>query len=157
AVEDGSRELAGKEALLAQRALDCVAELMLVHYRSRRELDSELWHDLHQLYYAAEQRGLTMTTVSAGHRSKSVSTCAEVYVRALLLALANPYPLSTRELAWTRRWATMWAYKVDLVPAGPNMHAYAVDLARNQPPAWSHGDAADPATARVLETANLRR
>jgi len=106
AVEDGSRELAGKEALLAQRALDCVAELMLVHYRSRRELDSELWHDLHQLYYAAEQRGLTMTTVSAGHRSKSVSTCAEVYIRALLLALANPYSLSTRELAWTRRWAT---------------------------------------------------
>ena len=156
-VEDGSPELAGKEALLAQRALDCVGELMLVHYRSRRELDNELWHDLHQLYHTTEQRGVAMTTVSAGHRSKSVSTCAEVYVRALLLALANPYSLGSRELAWTRRWATMWAYKVDLVPAAPGMHGYAVDLAGNQPPTWSHGDAADAAMTRVLETANLRR
>ena len=37
---------------------------------------------------------MTLATVSAGHRSKSVSTCAEVYVRALLLALANPCGLA---------------------------------------------------------------
>jgi hypothetical protein len=128
AVEDLSPDLAGKEALLAQRALDCVGELMLVHYRARREIDNELWLDLHQLYRTAETHGLTLQTVSAGYRSKSVSTCAEVYVRSALLSLANPYALGTRELAWTRRWATMWAYKVDLAPAAEDGQGYAVDL-----------------------------
>ena len=156
AIEDHSADLAGKEALLAQRALDCVGELMLLHYRARREVDPELWQDFHQLYQAAEQAGVVLTTVSAGHRSKSVSTCNEVYVRALLLALANPYALAARELTWTRRWATMWAYKVDLVAAAVDAQGYAVDLASNQPPAWIKADAAGPST-RFLETANLRR
>ena len=156
AIEDRSPDLAGKEALLAHRALDCVAELMVVHYRARRELDNELWQDLHQLYQTAEQQGVTMTTVSAGHRSKSVSTCNEAYVRALLLALANPPGLASRELQWTRRWASMWAYKVELVAAAEDAQGYAVDLAGNQPPAWIKADAATP-TTRFLETANLRR
>jgi hypothetical protein len=139
AIEDKSPDLAGKEALLAHRALD-----------------SELWQDLHQLFQTAEAHGLTTTTVSAGHRSKSVSTCAEAYVRALLLALANPPGLAPRELQWTRRWASMWAYKVDLVAAAGDAQGYAVDLAGNQPPAWIKADAATP-TTRFLETANLRR
>jgi cyclic-di-GMP-binding protein len=129
AIEDRSPDLVGQEALLAHRALDCVGELMMVHYRARRELDSELWQDLHQLFQTAEQRGVTMTTVSAGHRSKSVSTCAEVYVRAALLALAN---------------------------AVEDAQGYAVDLAGNQQPAWIKADAAT-STTRFLETANLRR
>jgi hypothetical protein len=156
AIEDRSPDLAGKEALLAHRSLDCTAELMMVHYRARREIENELWRDLHQLFQTAETQGLTMTTVSAGHRSKSVSSCAEVYVRALLLALANPPGLASRELAWSRRWASMWAYKVDLVAAAEDAQGYAVDLAGNQPPAWIKADAATP-TTRFLETANLRR
>jgi hypothetical protein len=156
ALEDASPDVAGKEALLAQRALDCVGELMLVHYRARREVDLELWQDLHQVYQTAEQKGAVMATVTAGHRSKSVSTCTEVYVRALLLSLANPYSLGSRELAWTRRWSTMWAYKVDLVSAAADAQGYAIDLASNQPPVWIKGESAKP-TVRFLETTNLRR
>ncbi len=157
AIEDGSAELAKQKALLAQRSLDCITELMLAHYRSRREVDNEQWRDLHQLYRTADEAGLALTTVSAGYRSKSVSTCAEVYVRALLLSLANPYALGIRELAWTRRWATMWAYKVELAPAAEDAQgAYAIDAAGNQAPAWTAREAATPAT-RFLTTANLRR
>jgi hypothetical protein len=156
ALEDGSADLADKKPLLAQRALDCIGELMLAHYRSRREIDSEQWRDLHQIYRAADEAGLAMATVSAGHRSKSVSTCAEVYLRALLLSLANPYSLGARELAWTRRWATMWAYKVELAAAAADGQGYAIDLEANQAPAWTKQEAASP-TMRFLETANLRR
>ncbi len=156
AIEDKSPDLAGQEALLAHRALDCAGELMMVHYRARRELENEVWQDLHQLYHTADREGVALTTVSAGYRSKSVSTCNEVYVRALLLALANPHGLATREVAWTRRWAGMWAYKVELAAAAGDAQGYAVDLAGNQPPAWIKADAATPAT-RFLETANLRR
>ncbi len=156
ALEDGSPDLAKAKPLLAQRALDCIAELMLAHYRARREIDPEQWRDFHQLYRTGDEAGLAMTTVSAGHRSKSVSTCAEVYIRALLLALANPYALGVRELAWARRWATMWAYKVEFSPAADDAQAYAVDLAGSQAPAWTAREAATP-TTRFLQTANLRR
>lgn len=156
AVESQSRDLRESKALLAQRALDCVGELMMLHYRCRRELDAELWQDLHQLYHTAEEERLTLTTVSAGYRSKSVSTCTEVYVRALLLSLANPYSLTSRELGWTRRWATMWAYKVDLAPAAADTEGYAVELAGNALPTWTTADKATP-SMRFIETSNLRR
>ncbi len=156
AIEDGSADLARQRPLVAQRSLDCIAELMLAHYRSRREVDGEQWRDLHQLYRTADEAGLAMTTVSAGYRSKSVSTCAEVYIRALLLALANPYALGIRELAWTRRFATMWAYKVELAPAAEDAGSYAIDLAANQAPAWTAREVAT-ATMRFLQPANLRR
>ena len=156
AIEDGSADLAKQKPLLAQRSLDCIAELMLAHYRSRREVDGEQWRDLHQLHRTADEAGLAMTTVSAGYRSKSVSTCAEVYLRALLLSLANPYALGIRELAWTRRFATMWAYKVELAPATEDAGGYAIDLGGNQAPAWTAREAATP-TTRFLDSANLRR
>ena len=156
AVEDGVAELRQRKALLAQRALDCVSELMQVHYRGRREIDGDVWRDLHQLYQIAEHEEVALTTVSAGLRSKSVSTCTEVYLRALLLALANPYGLAARELAWTRRWSTMWAYKVDLVSAADDAQGYAVDLAGNASPTWLTAQGATP-TMRFLDTSSLRR
>jgi len=156
AVEDRSRTPTERMAMLAQRALDSVAELMLAHYRARREIDNEVWRDLHRLYQTADQQGIALQTVPAGYRSKSVSTCAEVYVRALLLALANPYGHTLRELGWTRRWAAMWAYKVDLLPAAENLLGYVVDLAGSAPPAWANTVSAMPAL-RVLEMSNLRR
>jgi hypothetical protein len=156
AVEDRRPTLVAQSPLLAQRALDCTSELMFAHYRCRREVDSELWRDLHQLMQAAEAGGFSAETVPTSLRAKNVSSCTEVYVRALLLQLANPYTLSMRELSWARRWAAMWAYKVDLVAAAHDAQGYAADLASDQPPTWLRADVAHAST-RFLETANLRR
>jgi cyclic-di-GMP-binding protein len=124
--------LRGKEALLAQRGLDCIVDVMICHYRCRREIDNELWEDLHRLYRMAENAGIARETVSVGRKSKSVSSAAEVYARALLLALANPYTLSVRELTWVRRWSAKWAYKVSFKTGGAD--TYAVDP--KGPPTW---------------------
>jgi hypothetical protein len=156
AIENGSADLEGKEALLAQRAIDCVAELMLVHYRCRREVDGDVWRDLNRLYHLAETGGYVLRTVAAGRKIKAVSSCAEVYIRALLLHLAHPYGLSARELAWTRRWATMWAYKVDLSLAPEKDQGYAINLTGNAPPTWVDAASASP-EVRFLDVRNLRR
>lgn len=148
--------LAGHAALLAQRALDCTAELMTAHYRCRREVDFELWRDLHALYRLADEGGHAHESIPASLRSKSTSSCHEVYVRALLLHLANAYALGGRELGWTRRWATTWAHKVDLVSAADDAQGYAVDLASSQPPHWGRAEHARP-TTRFLEMSALRR
>jgi hypothetical protein len=142
--------------LLAQRALDCVAELMTAHYRCRREVDFELWRELHQLYRSAAAGNYALDTIQASLRSKTVSSCHEVYVRALLLYLANPYSLGGREIGWTRRWSTAWAHKVELVQAAEDAQGYAVDLATEQPPQWNRGMQARPTTL-FLDTSALRR
>jgi hypothetical protein len=142
--------------LLAQRALDCVAELMAAHYRCRREVDFELWRELHRLFRMADEGHYALEKVPASLHSKHITSCHEVYVRALLMHLSNPYALGGRELGWTRRWATTWAFKVDLVMAADDAHGYAVDLSGDQPPLWIKAENAGPAT-RFLETSQLRR
>jgi cyclic-di-GMP-binding protein len=145
-------QLRGKEALLAQRGLDCVVDLMLSHYRCRAELDPELWQDLHRLYRIVAASGHARETVPVGRKSKSVSSPAEVYSRALLLALANPYTLSVRELTWARRWSAKWAYKVKFSEGGQD--CFAVDPESGAPPAW-HAQA--PKKLIAMETSDIRR
>jgi hypothetical protein len=156
-VETAAPGALGPQApLLSQRALDCTAELMMAHYRCRREVDFELWRDLHRLYRSADEAGHALENVAASLRSKTITSCHEVYVRALLMHLANPYALGGRELGWTRRWSTTWAHKVDIVNAAADAQGYAVDLAGDQPPAWIRAEQARP-TTRFLETSQLRR
>lgn len=145
-------DLRGKEALLAQRGLDCIVDLMLSHYRCRHELDPELWQDLHRLYGVIATSSQARDTVPVGRKSKSVSSPAEVYARALLLALANPYTLSVRELTWARRWSAKWAYKVKFSEGGTD--CFAVDTGAGAPPAW-HAQASRKLLA--LETTDIRR
>ena len=148
----GHPDLKGKEALLAQRGLDCIVDLMLNHYRCRHELDPDLWQELHGLYAMVSASGHARDTVPVGRKSKSVSSPAEVYARALLLAIANPYTLSVRELTWARRWSAKWAYKVEFSQGGKD--CYAVDPTAGSPPAW-HANA--PAKALSLDAAEIRR
>lgn len=149
-------ELQGKEALLAQRALDCAVDLMLAHYRCRREIDGELWRECHQLYRIAEGLGVVKETVPAGRRLKAVSSPIEVYNRALLLALAHPYALTPRELGWLRRWSAMWGYKVELQLHPDGNEAYAVDTSGDAGPEWRGVADAAPAV-RFLAVPALRR
>ncbi len=142
--------------LLAQRALDCVAELMTAHYRCRREVDAELWRELHRLFRMTDEGHYSLEKVPASLNSKHIISCHEVYVRALLMHLSNPYALGGREIGWTRRWATTWAFKVDLVLAADDAQGYAVDLTGDQPPVWLKAEYAAPLT-RFLETSQLRR
>jgi hypothetical protein len=156
-VESGTPGAVAHQApLLAQRALDCTAELMSAHYRCRREVDFELWRELHRLYRSADAAGHAHENIAASLRSRTISSCHEVYVRALLLHLANPYALGGRELAWTRRWSTTWAHKLELVSAADDAQGYAVDLAGDQAPAWIRAQQARD-TTRFLDTAQLRR
>lgn len=149
-------DLKGKEALLAQRALDCAVDLMLAHYRCRREVDGELWRECHQLYRIAEGLGVAKETVPAGRKLKAVSSPVEVYNRALLLSLAHPYALTPRELGWLRRWSAMWGFKVELQLHPEGSEAYAVDTAGDAGPEWRSVADAAPAV-RFLYMPALRR
>ena len=156
AVEERAPGLVADTALLCERAIKCTAELITAHYRSRREVDSEVWQSLHGLYQLAEAEGVAKRQVAVHRRSDRTASPAQVYLRILLMELAHPYSLSARDLQWTRRWAGLWAHKVSLGLSLSQPQGYAVDLEGGAPPTWTQLASATP-TTRFLDTTELRR
>ncbi len=82
-------------------------------------------------------------------------SCAELYVRTVLLQTASPYSLAVREMEWLRRWIRMWAAKVQLVPPLADRDLITVNLESDDPPRAMHG-ALGP-TWRALDARDLRK
>lgn len=156
AVDGRDAELLPHEALLAERSVEATAAVITAHYRSRREVDGELWQQLHEVYQIAEACGLAKTAVSTKKKPAAAASPAQVYVRTLLLDISNPYALSARDFQWMRRWAGMWAHKIELGLALDAAQGFAVDLAGAAPPAWTRLESATP-TTRFLDTSQLKR
>ena len=101
-------QIDGRIALVCQRGLDCVASAMFDHHRVYRDFPDTWWLALHQLYLRADEAGETATPV-VDSAKKADSSCSEVYVRALLFALANPDEQQQKQLAQIERWLERWA------------------------------------------------
>src|SRR5690348_5777985 len=110
---EGSTELKGVKAKLLQRALYVGKQLIVVHALARRVPDAELWQELHAYYRLAEILDCTTAGVS-DHLMPGAEglSCYSTYSHALLLALADPYALSARQIELTDRWLGQWARKV---------------------------------------------
>lgn len=132
AYRDGDLAIAPHAPLITMRCLRALGCEMLDYYRVYRRPPGVLWRALHDLYSFAEQHGFTRIRVQDSFAQRDPdSSCAETYAQALLAHLANPYALSTRQLAFMQRWVEKWATLVGLVaqplPASA-MPALAVDL-----------------------------
>lgn len=110
---EGSTELQGVKAKLLQRALYVGKQLIIVHGWARRLPSAELWQELHAYYRLAEMLDCAMASVS-DHLMPDAEglSCYSTYSHALLLALADPYALSVRQIELTDRWLNQWSRKV---------------------------------------------
>jgi hypothetical protein len=110
---EGSTELKGVKAKLLQRALYVGKQLIIVHGLARRIPAAELWQELHAYYRLAEMLDCTMAAVSDPLMPDSEGlSCYSTYSHALLMALADPYALTVRQIELTDRWLGQWARKV---------------------------------------------
>ena len=110
---EGSTELKGVKAKLLQRALYVGKQLIVVHALARRIPDAELWQELHAYYRLAEMLDCATAGVS-DHLMPGAEglSCYSTYSHALLLALADPYALTVRQIELTDRWLGLWARKL---------------------------------------------
>lgn len=110
---EGSTELQGVKAKLLQRALYVGKQLIIVHGFARRVPAAELWQELHAYYRLAEMLDCTMAAVS-DHLMPDAEglSCYSTYSHGLLLALADPYAMSVRQIELADRWLAQWARKV---------------------------------------------
>ena len=148
--------LKGETALICQRGMECVAASMFDHYRVYRQFPEAWWKELHQLYRYAEEAGESATPVEDKARKTEVS-CAETYVGALLLAMANPNEQSQRQLAQIRRWLDIWAERVPIRRAAPeekSLPLLMVDFSALSG-AFREADAAGRSASRWLDIGEL--
>ena len=132
AYREGDLTIAPHAPLITMRCLRALGGELLDCYRVYRRPPAALWRALHDLYSFAEQHGFTRIRVQDSFAQHDHdSSCAEIYAQALLAHLANPYALSTRQLAFVQRWIEKWATLVGLVaqplPASA-IPSLAVDL-----------------------------
>ena len=154
----GAGALEGQTPLVCQRALDCLASNMFDHCRAYHAFPDAYWLNLHQLYRHAEDSGEIATAIADPVRKTDVS-CAEVYVRALLFALANPNEQQQKQLMQIQRWLERWAQHVPLrrtPPDDQSLPPLLLDFSAAAG-AYREADADGRSAARWLDMHDLAR
>ena len=135
---DGNAEVAAFTSLITQRAMSCLVVQMLEYGHAYRSVPSALWRQLHALYAFAEAQDVAAKRIkdSLNHEDGSDS-CEAIYAKALLLSLADPQQLSSRQLLQLDRWLDKWTARAPLSreqPPTPTLPLVAVDLAGESGP-----------------------
>lgn len=143
-ITDRRPELRPSLPRICHRAIDCAGELITVSLLARREVGTELWGWLYEMYRFSDAEGLASESVSDG---KGESSCTTALIRPLMFALAEPYGLASRELAWVWRWVKRWSSKVQLTDDGAP--GYCVDLSGHGGAVWNSGERSGPSMRRL--------
>ncbi|MDP2783788.1 MAG: hypothetical protein Q8O38_04250 [Sulfurimicrobium sp.] len=136
---EGNAEVTTFTALITQRAMSCLVVQMLEYAHAYRSAPSALWRQLHALYAFAEEREVAAKRIKDSlNREDGSNSCEGVYAKALLLGLADPQQLSSRQLLQLDRWLDKWTARAPLSkeqPPTPTLPLVAVDLAGASGPA----------------------
>ncbi len=158
----GEPELASYLAFICHRLVHSIGLQMLEHHYAYQPVPEKLWRELHQAYALAEAKGAARQAVKDGlNPMMDLSSTEAAYVAVLLIALADPYHLTARQLGQAYRWLGKWAARVPVVRERPEpLHAelkpavVTVDLAGSQGASMLQ-DAGLPETGRYLDTNQL--
>jgi hypothetical protein len=129
---EGDLAIAPHAALITMRCLRLLGSIMLDYYCIYRQPPGTLWRALHELYEFGENHGFARVRVQDSFSKRDPdSSCAESYAQVLLAHLANPFALSTRQMAFVARWLERWSTLVGIaaqpLPTGP-IPSLAVDI-----------------------------
>lgn len=132
AFEDDA-EAASFTALITQRAISCITAQMLGFDHAYRLVPGSLWRQLHLLYHHAEAQGVATKRIkdTLNHEDGS-NSCEASYAKALLLGLADPQQLTSRQILQLDRWLDHWCTRVRISkdqPPTPSLPLVSVELA----------------------------
>ena len=125
--QDNEQALHSFAPTLLQRIIRLTSQQMLEYFRVYQTIPEALWRQLHKTYALAESLGMEKITVKDPLNRLVEGTRPETaYAQALLIDLADPYRLTSRQLDLMDRWLDKWAARINLlkkpvVPTHPDM------------------------------------
>lgn len=133
ATEKGDTEVSPFIALITQRVISSNISRMLGFAHAYRLVPSELWRQLHLLYRHAETKAVAAKRIKdALNHEDGTNSCEASYTKALLLGLADPQQLTSRQILQIDRWLDRWTARVKVSktqPPTPSLPLVSVDLA----------------------------
>ncbi|MDP2828415.1 MAG: hypothetical protein Q8O37_07395 [Sulfuricellaceae bacterium] len=125
--------VADLSAMITQRSLHCTAMQIISCGHAYSPVPAEFWTMLHELYAMSEGMGIAQKRIKdALNLGDGSSSCTAIFAKVLLLELADPQKLSSRQLLQIDRWLDKWAAKITFSkerPPTPTLPMIAVDLA----------------------------
>ena len=101
---------------LIRRSLQAGARVLVNSYLSYSPVPPQTWHDLHAIYAFARARNLHQAPRGT---EPGDSAPEEIYVQALLLALANPYGLFANQIEIAIRYLAEYGHTAKLTDVAP--------------------------------------
>ncbi len=128
---DGEPSVAGHLARICQRCLHYTALQISGYIFLAHQVDSRLWLQLHQLYRISEDAGFSIASENLD-RHLPPTSCADHFIRAVLICQADPYELTHSQLQLVNRWLEAWTPLVtiakDIPISAKTSQPIAVDL-----------------------------
>lgn len=110
---DGDQEIQPYSAFIVQRCTRTLFAEMLSYYSFYEPLRPGLWQQLHTLFHYAEEQDFAEKSVKESRNPVTgAETVKSAYVRAILIALADPYHFSARQLFELDSWLDKWSLRV---------------------------------------------
>jgi hypothetical protein len=122
--------------LVTARALRLFAELFKWRYLRYAAPDARMWQRLHNLYRVSEYEGFETQPVQLYDSEAKPCTAQALYLRPLLLSLANTGALYPRHIDLVDQWLAGWSPHVPLSSQyQAEQHAFCVNTAEGAAPA----------------------
>lgn len=145
-------------ATILHRCIHYSGNLILEHFRARRELPAGLWLHLHGYYASAEEWGVANLPIPDPLDTDQQAThCTAAYLTLILVDAGSPYSHSVRDLNLIRRCAARWAPLVSIQPLGDDIEVppYVIELMQDNGMHPTAYDEASSADTRQLDTTRL--
>ncbi|HQT25511.1 MAG TPA: hypothetical protein PLK99_02790, partial [Burkholderiales bacterium] len=143
--------------LISQRCLRYTALQIVEYLLMQHQVQPSFWLQLHRLYLFSEESGFSRLPVLESLKlHPKPASCAEHFIRTVLIAQADPYELTRMQFQIVNRWLDEWAAWVNIsrdIPATDrDTPSLRIDLDSAE---CVTRDASPGASIRYLDTAEL--
>lgn len=155
-----SRRLGKKSAIIAQRTLVSLGQILLFHYLYKRVEPKGIWLDIHQIFLTFHKDTKTKVIDKTGRKLPKTSL-VDCYKQLLMLRLSEPYSLLHSEIIEVFVSLEKWAGTVNLelfekAPI-PDLPYCLIDYQKDSPAGWAREtDQLSPGLGYLDRTALLR-
>jgi len=121
-------------ALLSQRLLRCLDQVLLGYYLLHLKIPAWLWRDVHSVYKQTLAKRKHEERVRDDAAVAGFATPEEVYKEILLLGMSDPYCLHGKEILALRRTSAQWTANVAL--QSTDEPGWRLAFHEDKPPWW---------------------